>query len=67
MPKCGAGFQRVGSKTSTCATIKAQLYSCAILVRDIASLRVDLSLKTVQLSRPIFGHFVNKLVFWFFP
>ena len=28
-------FQRVGFKTSTCATIKAQFYSCTILVTTV--------------------------------
>ena len=33
-----------------------------------ACARINLSLKTVQVSPPIFGHFFfNKLVFWFFP
>ena len=37
------------------------------LIRDIASLHINLSLKTVQLSPPIFGKFCEKLIFWFFP
>ena len=39
---------------------------------DVEDLQADpetlyTSLKTVQLSPPIFGHFLNKLVFCFFP
>ena len=36
-------------------------------VRDIARLRINLSLKTVQLSPPIFGQFCEKLIFCFSP
>ena len=34
---------------------------------DIASFRINLSLKTVQLSPPIFGQVCEKLIFCFFP
>ena len=34
---------------------------------DIASLCINLSLKTVQFSPPIFGKFFEKLIFCFFP
>ena len=37
------------------------------LLRDIASLRINLSLKTVQFSRPIFGHFCEKIIISFSP
>ena len=36
-------------------------------IRDIASLRVNLSLITVQLSPSILGQFCEKLIFCFFP
>ena len=36
-------------------------------LRDIASLRIDLSLKPVQISPPIFAQFCEKLIFCFFP
>ena len=35
-------------------------------IGDIASLRIILSLKTVQLSPPIFGKFCEKLIYCFF-
>ena len=40
-----------------------------IAIRDIVGLRIDLSLKTVQLSPPIFGQFCEKikLIFCFSP
>ena len=42
---------------------------CTVLysVRDIAILRINLSLKTVQLCPPIFGQFCEKLIFCFSP
>ena len=36
-------------------------------LRDVASLRINLSLKTVQLSHPIFYQFCEKLIFCFPP
>ena len=36
-------------------------------IQDIASLRINLSLKTVQLSPPIFGQFGEKTDIQFFP
>ena len=36
-------------------------------IRDITSLRINLSLKTVQLSPPIFGQFCEKTNILFFP
>ena len=36
-------------------------------VRDIASLRINLSLNTVHLSPPMFGQFCKKFSILFFP
>ena len=36
-------------------------------LRGIASLRINLSLKTVQLSPPIFGHFCEYIILLFCP
>ena len=36
-------------------------------IRDIASLCINLSPKTVQFSPPIFGQFCEKLIFFFSP
>ena len=36
-------------------------------LRDIASLRINLSLKTVQISPPIFGQFCEKKLFCYLP
>ena len=44
-------------------TLKAKL-AC---IQDIASLCINLSLKIVQLSPPIFSKFCEKLLFSFFP
>ena len=37
------------------------------VLEGIASLRINLSLKTVQLSPPIFGHFCEYIILLFCP
>ena len=61
-------FRKLVDLYSTCLIDKKV---CSILMRnrarDIASLCIILSLKTVQISPPILGHFCEKLIFCFSP
>ena len=59
----GAGYYKGLRQTNKDAGLPVPVVNHRILklIRNIASLRINLSLKTVQLSPPIFGHFCEYI------